>query len=168
MIDDCNNHDDDNMFDDVDSVWFLPSWWLWWQHVWWCWSKCLVFTCPLPLEWLEGTSLDSSHPERDPGIIKMRMRMRMWMNAKINMRIPPGRLKNRENEYWMWRLVQERTLRYNLMIWMKTIMKTRVRIMPEGSVVLRKCRCDHCYKGSSCHSPAGCPETLNKLDFEIV
>ena len=68
----------------------------------------------MPLEWLEGTSLDSSHPKRDPNIIKMNMRMRMtekdpeimkmsmemrmWMNVKINIRITPGRLKNHEDE----------------------------------------------------------------------
>ena len=47
----------------------------WWQYVWWCWM-CLVFTCPLPLEWLEGTSPDSSHPGRDPEIKNMRMKKR--------------------------------------------------------------------------------------------
>ena len=82
----------------------------WWQCVWWCWI-CLVFTCPLPLEWLEGTSPDSSHPGRVPEIKKMRTKS------------PPGRdHEEYADEYedcsWGWMMMSDICLRIHaIRIW---------------------------------------------------
>ena len=48
----------------------------------------------------------------------------------------------------------------------KSNMRLRLRMIPEGSGVLRMCRCARCYKENSSHWP-GCPETKNTLRITL-